>query len=197
FHEAVRKALSAYREMVKDGKAAIIDPRAAWETYEPATHPASEAPIQTPDAADVAKRFDEESKAYLRARFEYLSERLKKRIAKDETNPELANELGIVYIQHGKTEEAVKEFTRAAELDPRNAAALTNLGNLSYMEGKFDEALVHYQKAADEDPQEAGLWMNLTRAALKSGKAAEAGEFSKKALTLDPGLEPAVQSLLK
>ena len=65
------------------------------------------------------------------------------------------------------------------------------------MEGKFDEALAHYQKAADEDPLDAGLWMNLTRAALKAGKAAEAGEFSKKALALDPGLEPAVQSLLK
>ncbi len=197
FHEAVRKALSAYREMLKAGKVGIIDPRVAWETYEPATHPASEAPIQTPDAADVAKRFDEESQAYLKARYDYLTRGLKKRIAKDENDPELANELGIVYIQHGKTEEAVKEFARAAELDPRNAAALTNLGNLSYMEGKFDEALAHYQKAADEDPLDAGLWMNLTRAALKAGKAAEAGEFSKKALALDPGLEPAVQSLLK
>lgn len=197
FHEAARKALSAYREMVKDNKASIIDPRAAWETYEPATLPASEAPIQTPDAAEVSKKFNEESQAYLKARYDYLTERLKKKIAKDENDPELANELGIVYIQHGKTEEAVKEFTRAAELDPRNASALTNLGNLAYMDGKFDEAMGHYQKAADEDPQDAGLWMNLTRAALKSGKTAEAAEFSKKALALDPGLDSAVQSLLK
>jgi len=198
FQEAARKAIYAYKDMVKQGKVAVTDPRTAWKTYEPATLPEDKTwTLDSIPVEDVSLRYDEAAHSYLKERYDYLVKKLKVRIKKDPKDIESINELGIVYFQHEKLDDADKMFAKAIELDPGNSGALNNLGNLAFIAGRYEEALANYQKAAEIDPGDAGLWLNLARTALNAGQKAKAREYGRKAIELDSSLEPMVQSLLK
>jgi tetratricopeptide (TPR) repeat protein len=197
FDEAVDKALYAYKDMLKDGKVAIIDPREGWQTYEPATLPAVEWRAESPSDEAVAKSFAPEAESFLKLRFDYLSGKLQKRLAKDPSDADALNALGVVCFEHGKTLEAEGHFKKVLEIDPGNAAAQNNLGSLAYLAGRFDEAMKMYQAASESDPEDAVLWMNMARAAVKLEQRALAEDYAKKAVELESSMEPVKRALLK
>ena len=197
FLDAVRKAAFAYREMSAAGNANVIDPRAAWKVYEPATLPKPEQPATVIDAADAKKRFENTAAALLDLRMKAQQVDIKAAMDVDGESAYLWNQKGIVEAQHGKSAEAEKSFRRALELDAANPAALNNLGNLAYEDGRYADALANYRKAAAADPEDGGLWLNVTRALMKLGKGDEAKESAQTAKNLDAGLKEQLEALMK
>ncbi|MBI5242673.1 MAG: tetratricopeptide repeat protein [Elusimicrobia bacterium] len=198
FQDAARKAIFAYKEMLAQGKASVIDPRVAWQTYEMATLPeAKEDAVPAIPEEDAAVRFDGEIKVYLKGRFDYLAKKLEARIAKDPKDVDSINALGVVCFQHGKLDEADKMFAKALEAEPGNAGALNNIGNLAFLASRYEEAMSSYLKAAEADPSDGGIWMNLAAAALGAKQREKAEEFVKKAVEADPSLKAPAQELLK
>lgn len=118
------------------------------------------------------------------------------------------NNLGQALVKLGKTDEAVAEYTAAAQLDPTNAgmyyfnlgAVLTNVGKLDEANAAFDRAI-----AADPKRSEAYYWKGvnlLGKATLdKNGKMVAppgTAEAFNKYLELDPSgrYAPAAKEML-
>jgi DNA-binding beta-propeller fold protein YncE len=197
FEDATRKAVFAYNDMKKDGRAKIIDPRKAWEEFEPATLPASNQKLPTIELPVVAKAFGKVAKHYLERRYAFKSEELKKAMADAEDSIEFLNRLGILDSQHGRYNEAKKRFEKALEMDAGDAAALNNLGSLAFVREKYEEAMRRYAEASEHDPEDPGVWMNLVRTALKLGDREKAEAYSKRAIEADAGVSESVDALLK
>ena len=197
FEDASRKAIFAHNEMNKDGRAKIIDPRKAWEEFEPATLPASDQALPTIEKPMVAKAFDKVVEHYLKRRYDFKSEELKKAMADAEKSAEFLNRHAILDSQHGRYNEARKGFEASLAQEPGDAAALNNLGSLAFVQEKYDEAMKRYEQASAADPADAGVWMNLVRTALKLGDRAKAEEYSKRATAVDASVAEAVDALLK
>lgn len=197
FEDASRKAIFSHNDMKKDGRAKIIDPRKAWEQYEPATLPASDQALPTIEKPMVAKAFDKVVEHYLKRRYDFKSEELKKAMADAEKSAEYLNRHAILDSQHGRYDEAKKGFEAALAQEPGDAAALNNLGSLAFVQERYPEAMKRYLEASVQDPADAGVWMNLTRTALKIGERDKAEEYSKRAIAIDASVAEAVDALLK
>ena len=68
---------------------------------------------------------------------------------------EAHNNLGFVYWQQGRLEDAIRHFKAAVSLDPAWNTSLVNLALAFYAFGDFDEALSTINRAIDLDPQSA------------------------------------------
>jgi len=95
--------------------------------------------------------------------------------------PDLRSELGVLRLEAGDAESAVREFDRSLDLLP-TLAAWVNLGVAHESEGRMGEARAAYDAAVDLDPDNvtalyyAGrAWMNTDpiRARELLGRAAE------------------------
>ena len=71
----------------------------------------------------------------------------------------LHNNLGHLYGEMGKSEDAMAEFKKAAELDPNHAANYYyNLGAILVNTGKMDDAAAALKKSTDLDPNSSTAW---------------------------------------
>ncbi len=61
----------------------------------------------------------------------------------------------------GETEEAVAQWEKAREIDPRNPAAWNNLANVFGHDGPIKKALVFFERAIELDPKEPVYLHNL------------------------------------
>ena len=196
FQDASRKALFAYREMSKDGRASIIDLRKSWAKYEPVTLPDSEKALPTIERPLVKKAFEKSTAHYLRRRYDFKKEKLKKSMSEDTDSTEFLNRLGILESQRGHAADARKGFEKALKIEADDPAALNNLGSVAFLEGKYEEALGFYEKAAERDTEDARVLMNLMRTALKMDKREKAVEYSKRAVAIDSTLAEPIDALL-
>jgi tetratricopeptide (TPR) repeat protein len=112
---------------------------------------------------------------------------------RDQSVPWAHNLVGVILADQYNTEEAIAEYRKAIELDPRIAIFHTNLGVvLSYLgvvlrdQHKTGEAIAEYRKAIELDPRDALPHNNLGNRLLDQGKAGEAIAEYKKAIELDP-----------
>ncbi len=96
--------------------------------------------------------------------------------------------------QH-KTDEAITEFRKAIELDPRYALPHYNLGVALREQGKTEEAIAEYRKAIELDPRDASPHYNLGNALHGQHKTEEAIAEYRKAIELDPRLALAHNNL--
>jgi tetratricopeptide (TPR) repeat protein len=118
------------------------------------------------------------------------------------------NNLGQALAKTGKTDDAIAEYTAAAQLDPSNAGMYYfNLGAILTNAGKLDEANAAFDHAVAADPKrsEAYYWKGvnlLGKATLdKSGKMVAppgTAEAFNKYLELDPSgrYAPAAKEML-
>jgi tetratricopeptide (TPR) repeat protein len=104
------------------------------------------------------------------------AEAYKKAIALKGTEAAYHNNLGQAYAKLGKTDDAMAEYTAAAQLDPANASLYYyNLGAVLTNAGKLDEANAAFDKAIAADPNRADAyyWKGvnlLAKATLKENK---------------------------
>jgi tetratricopeptide (TPR) repeat protein len=136
--------------------------------------------LKQTDSAEKTKRFEEASEAYNKA------------IA---IKPAGAyyNNLGEVYAKAGKTEDAVKAYNQAAQIDPTAAGQYYfNLGAVMTNANKVDDAIQAFDKAIAADPNRADAYywkgVNLVAKATtdKNGKVVPA-----------PGTEEALNKYLE
>lgn len=75
-----------------------------------------------------------------------------KRISLDPTHAGPYDTQGLVYLDLGRLEEALKHFQKAIEVDPDYAVSYLHVGETLKQMGKIDEAIEYYQKALEKDP---------------------------------------------
>jgi len=101
--------------------------------------------------------------------------------------PELRANLGLMYYQTGKDEEAIGTFRQALRL--RSALFVPNLFlGLEYVKAKrFTEAIFYFKQAALQKPSDLQVQLGLGQAYAGSGKTRLASAAYVRATKLDPG----------
>ena len=108
--------------------------------------------------------------------YNQAAEAFKKAIALNGSVAGYHNNLGQAYAKLGKTDDAMAEYTTAAQLDPGNAGLYYyNLGAILTNSGKVDDANAAFDKAIAADPSRADAyyWKGvnlLAKATLKDNK---------------------------
>jgi tetratricopeptide (TPR) repeat protein len=105
------------------------------------------------------------------------------------------NNLGNIFLELGKSDEAIPYFRKALRIDPAFVLAHFNLGSALDAQGKFDEAVSHYVEAVRLDPEFAEARTNLAVVFIKRGKIDEAVRQLRQALRAKPELAKAHYNL--
>jgi len=117
--------------------------------------PASRSVPVSPREFDLAVRqhslgrFDEARTHYLAA------------LASDEFNVEARNNLGLLYYEHQRPEEAIEQFRRATLTRPEYVKARSNLAVVLTSVGRTGEARAELRAAMDRAPRSADLCVNM------------------------------------
>ena len=77
-------------------------------------------------------------------------QKLEKQRAKD---PQYQYNVGLVYLQNGKHDEAIKYFKKSLSLQPNFDLALNALGLTHFMQGEFQEAVGYFEKCLSINPE--------------------------------------------
>lgn len=96
------------------------------------------------------------------------------------------NNLGMVYGEQGRTEEAGREFAEAVRLAPGFANAHNNLANYYSSQDQPEKAAEHYRKALEADPRHTVARANLMMLYQQAGETTEAAEHARLLLEVDP-----------
>jgi tetratricopeptide (TPR) repeat protein len=96
------------------------------------------------------------------------------------------NNLGGVFRDEGRTEEAIAQFQMALAINPDFAEPHNNLGVVFAHQGRKEEAIAQYQKALAIKPDYAEPHYNLGNAFVRQGYVAEAISHYQKALAIKP-----------
>ena len=151
-----------------------------------------------PLAEQYAQKLVEAEPEYLPARILYgnillRQERYEEALAqfleisrKDGANPEVHNNLGVLYRRLGRIDDALGAVRRAMDLDPDNADIAYNLGNLHKQLGNLEEALKYYSEALRLDPSLAQGYINLGIVYERRGEYGKALDVYTKGLDHDP-----------
>ena len=102
------------------------------------------------------------------------------------------NNLGIVFFNQGKYQEAIHQYNEALRMNPNFAEAHGNLGNVFLNQGKYQEATNQYNEALRINPNFAEVHYNLGNVSLMIGNrglALKEYEILKK---MNPGLANAL-----
>ena len=155
---SVGDGFSAVRSAVTPGSST-----SGSSTATAAPAPARPAPpvYDTPVNPATQRAFDDASRA-LRSGQVDQAERAYKALA--QANPELGGphaNLGVIYRQSGKVNEAVAELEQATKLSPRQPIYLNQLGIAYRQQGQFAKARDAYQRAMALDPAYAAAALNL------------------------------------
>jgi tetratricopeptide (TPR) repeat protein len=95
------------------------------------------------------------------------------------------NNLGVLFNQLGRRDEAVAEFTQAIALNPYEQNSLVGRGLIEREEGKLDAALQDFTRAAQVAPSpQASYWQG--RVLEEKGQLSAAAEAYRSALKLAP-----------
>ena len=103
--------------------------------------------------------------------------------------------LGYGLRKEDRLDEAVREYTKAIQLNPDYAQAYNGLGAVLREQGKIDEAIQQYRKALQISPKYAAAYNNLGVALREQGKTKEAIQQFRIALKLEPDLPDALNNL--
>jgi 4-amino-4-deoxy-L-arabinose transferase-like glycosyltransferase len=102
--------------------------------------------------------------------------------------------LGRLYEEQGRPEEARTEYQAAFVLNPKDFLACLNLGNLAARRRDWPTALRFYQRAEALEPRSDDVQSNLGGAWLAVRDLAQAEEHLDRALALNPRNLPALQN---
>ena len=98
---------------------------------------------------------------------------------------------GAAYIIIGQTGEAISEYNKAIETNPRHASAYKYRGLAYYVKGQYDKAIVDYNMAIKINPKYAAAYYNRGLAYYVKGQYDNAIVDYNKAIEINPGLASA------
>jgi Flp pilus assembly protein TadD len=102
------------------------------------------------------------------------------------------NERGILHLEKGQLDQAITEFTKAIELDPKSDWAYSNRGLAYVRKGQYDQAISDCNKALEINPRDAKAYFGrgLAYADGKGQYDQAISDFSK-TIELNPRLAEA------
>lgn len=103
-------------------------------------------------------------------------------VLNDPLNARQHNDLGVAYEQRGDYDLAMREYRRAAELDPDWAVPLINLGNVHAIQSDWPAAVVSYQEALELNPDSVEALNNLAWVLVRDARPAEALPWARQAV---------------
>ena len=92
---------------------------------------------------------------------------------------------GIDLFGEGKFDEAIAQYRRALELDPKFTDALHGLAQASYAKDDFDAAIAAAHRVLEIDPDDILAWTAISRSYQRKGMVPQAEEAGAKAQALD------------
>jgi len=105
--------------------------------------------------------------------------------AADEAAPQPVDR-GVELLKQGKTSQAVDEFLKAIDANPKDTVSRLNLAAIYEREGRLDEAVYHYEKVLKVEPQNATAHNNLGVVYDRKGHSEEALREFESVLEVDP-----------
>ena len=103
----------------------------------------------------------------------------------DPNDPELHDDVAVLYLGLGRAAEAVRHFEASVALQPSSASARFNLGTALMMSGRMDDAIGALRAAIERRPGYALAHNNLGRALLTQGRPGDAIAELQEAVRLD------------
>ncbi len=100
------------------------------------------------------------------------------------------NNRGVAYRSKGQYDQAISDFNKALEINPRYARAHYNRGNTYYQMGRYDQAISDYNKALEINPRHAKAYNNRGVAYESTGQYDKAWEDVHKAQDLGFKINP-------
>ena len=113
-------------------------------------------------------------------RYPQAEEDLSRAVAVDPTNWKLWNNLGVVRIQLGESESAIKAFERARRLAPQEASAYFDLGFAYMKTSDYEKALEAYRGGLARDPNDVVANQNYAFLLTQNGDFRDAIEPLKR-----------------
>ena len=107
------------------------------------------------------------------------------------------NNRGNAYFIEGQYDQAISDYNKALEINPRNANAYSNRGNVYYHKGQYDQAISDYNKALEINPRFAKAYSNRASAYKSIGQYDKAWEDVDKAQDLGFKINPRFLRLLR
>jgi tetratricopeptide (TPR) repeat protein len=167
----------------------VLDVHAAWETYKPASLPASTTKQIDISRAEIEKKFPNDHMSVLKISSQTKTRRHLATIKKNPSDVDAHLQMGIILAKAGDRKEAMKYFDKVLGMQPKNAAALNNRGNIFMIEDKHQEAQKAYLAATQISPKDAHVWVNLARAYKATNDIKKAKAAFIKAQKLDPAVK--------
>lgn len=194
FIKAWEKGSETYYKY-KDKGLTILDVHSAWETYKPASLPASNWKASGLTRAAIEKKFPGDSLSVLKISSQTKTRRYLDILQDKPDDIEAHLQIGIILARIGDYDEAMKYFDKIVSLDAKHAAALNNRGNLLMIDDKYQEAVKAYKAAAEASPQDAQIMVNLARAYKRLGQTKSAKAAFTQAKKLDPAVQKQYRAL--
>lgn len=96
-------------------------------------------------------------------------------------------EQGNEHFKGGNPDQAITDYTKALELNPKFASAYNNRGAAYAQKGQFDKAITDYTRALEINPKYAEAYNNRGAAYRQKGKYDQAITDLNQALEINPG----------
>jgi tetratricopeptide (TPR) repeat protein len=119
-------------------------------------------------------------------RYSQAEEDLSRAVAADPANWKLWNNLGVVRIQLGESESAIKAFERARRLAPQEAPPYFGLGFAYMKTSDYEKALEAYRGGLARDPNDVVANQNYAFLLTQNGDFRDAVEPLKRLKSLQP-----------
>lgn len=102
---------------------------------------------------------------------------------------------GRSFAERGQTEQAVDEFQRAMQIDPKQIEPRLALGDMMMKMERYTEAQFHYETARQQFPNSPRPELKLGNLALAMNRRDQAAEDFRRALEKDPKFAEALNNL--
>jgi Tfp pilus assembly protein PilF/mono/diheme cytochrome c family protein len=107
----------------------------------------------------------------------------------------LHDDLALLYLEVGRIDDAISQFSESTRLVPGKAAAHFNLGTALIAAGRMNEAMVRFRKALELDPDYTPALNNLGSLLAASGQLEEAAACYRRVLEIAPRSAQALNNL--
>lgn len=118
--------------------------------------------------------------------FEEQEQALKLLLEEDEGDLESAYQLGNLYYDHGRRQEAEAAYRNALKIDPKHVPSLVNLGVVLNESGRSEEALQYFDRALAKSPDDVLVMCNKGQALYALKRYNEAVDLYLRAVKVDP-----------
>lgn len=173
-----------WNQFTPSGTAGFFPVHEAWELYRPVGLQVNSALSAPLPEERFASAFTEMLEVFVEKQIADKVLALTNRINRNQNDPKLHNQLGILYAQYGFYEKAKDSFRQAARL--KYNPAFVNLGNVSFLKEEYADALEYYKNAEIHTPRNPAVLLGMAKANYELKQFAEAGTLYRRLKEISP-----------